>query len=468
LALCAVLFFVGIGSGDLVRNEGLRAVLAADLLRGGSWAVPTLHGQPHLTKPPGMSVAIALCSLPFGEVTAASARLPSALAGACVVLLFYAAFARRLGRRAGLAAAALLACCPLWLGRAPSAEIDMVQLAWVTASLFAFLRAVDAAEEGDSGCRQWVWWQLALLCVAGGTLTKWTAPAFFYLTAVPLLAWRRRLGLLLRPAHLASLTVAAALCLAWGLAAVRQAGWDALADTVRREALLRLSPAHHPRPYPWRELLTFPLGFLAGCLPASAFALLAVRRGFGRDADERTRRLLQLLLCWAWANLLFWTLVPGHRPRHALPLQPAVAGLAALVLAGWLKKGTRFISRRGWERLLLGLVLAWLAVKVVYVGWVCPSCDGRHRPRRTGELLAALVPAGQRLHLFGVKDEDVLFYFGRPALRLSGPTQLPTGRAYCLLTAGEWSHWPADLPGRVVDRLRDTQGAPLVLVAVGR
>ena len=79
-AWCVVLFFAGLGAGDLYRNEGLRALLAAEGLRG-SWLVPRLYGEPHLTKPPGMTCAIALCSLPAGAVTPLTARLPSALAG---------------------------------------------------------------------------------------------------------------------------------------------------------------------------------------------------------------------------------------------------------------------------------------------------------------------------------------------------------------------------------------------------
>src|SRR5688572_25533703 len=76
LAAWAFLFFYGLDSSELYRTEGLRAVVAAEMLRDGHWAVPTLYGEPFLTKPPGAYVAIALCSLPFGEVTEASARLP--------------------------------------------------------------------------------------------------------------------------------------------------------------------------------------------------------------------------------------------------------------------------------------------------------------------------------------------------------------------------------------------------------
>src|SRR5258707_9595708 len=87
VAFCAVLLLAGLGAGDLFRNEGLRARLAAEALAEGSWLVPTLYGEPHLTKPPGMTAAIALCSLPAGRVTPLTARLPSVLAGACTAAL---------------------------------------------------------------------------------------------------------------------------------------------------------------------------------------------------------------------------------------------------------------------------------------------------------------------------------------------------------------------------------------------
>src|SRR5262245_47988841 len=90
----ALLFFVGLAAGELYQTESLRAILGAQILRSGNGVVPTLYGQPLLTKPPGMYVAIALVSWPFGGVTAATARLPSALAGTATVLLFYVTFAR--------------------------------------------------------------------------------------------------------------------------------------------------------------------------------------------------------------------------------------------------------------------------------------------------------------------------------------------------------------------------------------
>jgi 4-amino-4-deoxy-L-arabinose transferase-like glycosyltransferase len=472
LGLCAFLFLYGIRQGDLYRTEGLRALLGEEFLRTGNWIVPTLYGEPLLTKPPGIYAAIALTSLPAGRVTPVTARLPSVLAATITVLLFYATFARAFGRRAGLAAAALLPASVMWLERVPTAEIDLLQLAWVAAALLALPQAIEEAESpAPRRWREWLWWQAALLAVAGGVLTKWTAPAFFYLTAVPLLWWRGRLRLLFGWPHLLAAALAALPCFVWAGAAISLAGWETFRDTVGREALQRLSPAHHPRAYPWDELVTFPLEFLLSNLPWSAVALLTLRPAFARIWGERDRLLLQLFHCWTWVNLLFWTFVPGHRPRHGMPLQPGLAGLAALVWVAWLTGRLRWPLRRVTPgRVLAGLMVACLVVKLVHAHVIVPARDRGRHTHETGERLAALVPADETLYLGALKDEGVLFYYGRPARRLSEAAEgfPPAEAAYLVLTDGEWKNWPPGRPAEVVESLRDEQGAPIVLVRTDR
>src|SRR5262249_23080527 len=120
----------------------------------------------------------------------------------------------------------------------------------------------------------WAWWLAALLCVAAGVLTKWTAPVFFYSMVVPLLWWRGQLRLLFSRPHLCSAALGMAVCVAWAVAAVNQTGWNAFYDTVSREALQRLSPshhqevqqllpAHHQKPHPVLEALLHPWKVLA-------------------------------------------------------------------------------------------------------------------------------------------------------------------------------------------------------------
>ncbi|HEX5270504.1 MAG TPA: glycosyltransferase family 39 protein, partial [Gemmataceae bacterium] len=502
LPWCGFLFFYGLGTGDLYRTEGLRAIVAQEFLNSGNWVVPTLYGEPLLTKPPGMYAAIAAVSVPFGGVSDWSARLPSALAATATVFLFFWYFCRVFGPRGGLVAGFIVPASVMWLDKATAAEIDMTQALWVAGSVLFFLRALEE-EESAKPRAALRWWLAALLCVAGGVLTKWTAPAFFYLTVIPLLWWRGRLRLVWGRNHLVAAALGAALCLTWAALAVRQAGWDVFANTVSQEAMQRLVPheiplaagRHHHRPYPWGEVLGHPFVVLGSAGPWSFFALVALWPGFAKLWDERGRRLLQALHCWAWPNLLFWTVVPEHAPRHSFPLFPALAGLAALVWLAWLTGRLRwYLPRVSPGRVFVGLLAAWLVVKVGYVhAWV-PVRDGRanhllraagfrERPTRDthgkGERLAALVPAGRPLYLFHVKDEGIMFCYGRchpdgqpdrVVRRLGGPNDLPDTAelVYCIVTEAEWGAWDARRPAEVLLRLPDQQGDPMVLLAIGQ
>jgi 4-amino-4-deoxy-L-arabinose transferase-like glycosyltransferase len=518
---CGCLFFHGLGGSgfggsELYRTESLRAIIAAEFLRSGNWVVPTLYGEALFTKPPGMYAAIALVSWPFGGVSEWTARLPSALAGTAVVFLFYWYFGRQLGRLGGLVAGLLVPIGFMWIDKTPSAEIDTLQVAWVTASVLFLLRALDEDDkvtrwQGDkvtqetpdrhvlamrvqvptdgtpspcppvalspchpvtlSPCQGWGWWLAALLCVAGGFLTKWTAPAFFYATAVPLLWWRGRLRLLFGRQHLLSAAAAASLCLAWVAAAASLGGWDNFTETVKREALQRLVPNYSARPYSWPAALTHPAKLLITTLPLSALALVTFWPGFWRLWDERGRRLLQALRCWAWPNVLIWSLMSEHAPRHSFPLFPAIAGLGAMVWLAWLQGKLPW----GWLRIrpaptLVVLLVLWLGAKAVFVhAWVPNQRNVSRQPRAKGQLLAALVPPGQVLYLFHLKDEGIMFYYGRPVVRLARLADLPSrGEAvYCILTKPELKLWRTSRPVEVVREMQDEQGDPMFLVRVG-
>ncbi len=459
--VCSFFFFYGLGAGELYRNETLRAIIAREMLRTGNWIVPTLYGEPLFTKPPGMYMAIALCSWPFGEVSEWTARLPSALAATSIVFLMYWFFARQLDRRAGLLAALLVPMSAFWLERSTSAEIDMLLVAWVTASILFFLRALVVA-----GCPLNGWWLLAaLVCVACGTLTKWTAPAFFYGTALPFLWWRGQLRMLWCRQHLLSAIVAAGLVLSWIGLAVLYTSWDLFYETVSREAWHHLASASNHKGYPWLEAFLHPVKVIAAMLPWSAVGLLALRPSFMGRWDEKGRFLLQALHCWAWPNLLFWSLASDHAPRHSAPLFPALSGLAAMVCVAW----ARGLLAWHWPRLrparlFAGSLAVWMVVKVLFIEAVVPQRLAQRLTRDKAAQLSSLVPVHQVLYLFKLKDEGIMFYFGRPVVRLADPATLPAGHLFCILTEEEWEQWNCARAAEVVQRLQDAQGDNIVLV----
>jgi hypothetical protein len=119
---------------------------------------------------------------------------------------------------------------------------------------------------------------------------------------------------------------------------------------------------------------------------------------------------------------------------------------------------------------LTACLALWLLVKLVFVHHLMPARSVHRQARAKGELIARLVPQSAQLYLFRLKDEGILFYFARNALRLPAPTQLPAGEGeiYCILCASEWESWGDARPAEVVQRLTDAQGAPIVLIHVLR
>jgi 4-amino-4-deoxy-L-arabinose transferase-like glycosyltransferase len=470
-----LLFWYGLNTGDLWRTESLRAIVAQEMLDSGDWIVPRLYGEPLFTKPPGMYIAIVLCSLPFGQVTEWSARLPSAIAATACVFLFAWYFGRRLGRTAGLAAGLILPMSLMWLDKATAAEIDMLQTAWITAAILFFFRAVeddDTTHHSPLTTHQthFGWWLAALLCMTGGVLTKWTAPQFFYGAAISYLWWTGRLRLLFRWPHLVSAAVAGSICIAWIATVASRESWQLFYQTVAWEGLSRLLPGYNTyRPYPWLETICHPFKLLVITLPWSGLALLALRPSFYRLWDARGQALLTALHCWVWPQMLFWSLPTEHTPRHSFPLFPGLAGLAAMVWIAWHDGRLPWrMPRLNPTKLLAACLAFWITLKAVHVELVMPHRSQERQPRNRASVLTALVPISQVLYLFFLKDEGIMFYYGRPVVRLESPAELPAGSepVYCVLNHDEWQGWNHARRGELVMRMADQQGDPIYLVRV--
>ena len=98
LTLCALLFFLGLGTLGLTdRDEGSNAEAAREMVESGDWITPTLNGVPRFAKPVFTYWLISGSYLAFG-VSELTARLPSALFGIALVLMQYVFASRLLGQ----------------------------------------------------------------------------------------------------------------------------------------------------------------------------------------------------------------------------------------------------------------------------------------------------------------------------------------------------------------------------------
>ena len=383
LAAGASLLFVGLGNRDFWPPDEPRYGAIAEELRSfahGFRGLVLLHlnGAVYTQKPPLFFWLAALGGAPFGRVSEAAARLPSALAGFGTLLLV-AGLGRSLFRaRSGTLAAAVLLTLPSWLQLARSARLDALLTAFVTLAFAAAWR-LDR-EIGDARRNR-----LLLHAAIGlGVLTKGPVALLLPLLGVAAyLGWERRLGDLRRFVSARALLLSVAPGVAWLAAATLLAPPGYANASFWDNLVLRFfSGTAHAQPV-WFYVEALPRGFLPWALlwPAAWRCHRAVQREAPSDGDARAWRFL---LASIGAAFLFFSLSAGKRGLYLLPIYPLLAIACAEALAAWLDEA-RTAPR--WLRTSLGLC----AVAVTLAGLgslVFDRIMGVDLPASLGLLLA--------------------------------------------------------------------------------
>jgi hypothetical protein len=208
---------------------------------------------------------------------------------------------------------------------------------------------------------------------------------------------------------------------------------------------------------------TYPLLVYAAHLPLAFFVLRTFRPSFWQQFDDRGKLLLQLLHCWTWPNLLFWSLVPNHNVRYALPMSPGLMGLGVMGLMEWWLR-PQAPGEKDWRSFFLYAFLGiWLAAKVAFVEIVIPSRTAHHNAEPIAATLRELVPSDRTLYLFRMKDEGVMVYYARSVVRLNQLDELSPGE-FAVLIRQEWDEWSTSGTLEQVAWLHDQQGDPMIVV----
>lgn len=457
------LFLYGIHQGDLYRTEGLRAIIGKEMYRTGDWIVPKLYGEPILTKPPLFYWAIASTGYFFGEVTTWSTRLPAALAGlGCLLIVYFTLRRYSQSTWLPLLAAMALPCSGMWLEKASSSEIDTVLVMFVLGAWACFLRVLEGLQAGESPLN---WWIATLLCVAGGVLTKWTGFLFFYVMAVPLLLWQRQLWRLFHWHHLLAALIGMAIVWCWLGLVVYDLGWSNVSNMLWKEGAPRVLHSKNASQQLLMESLVHPFKIIGIAAPWSIIVIL----GWRKRVFTSLTLIEKSLLCWAVAGTLMMTVFPDHNIRQSFSLVPAWTLLGVFTLhrtwqadavPGWLKQNP--------FRWLIASMLVWSAIKIIHVEVLMPA-RFRERPSLEAQatIMRQFVPTGARLYLARVKDECLLFNYGRGVQRLGNwSTFVWQGSDCCALTPEERRNWPDSIVSSIVQEcsILDAQGDTLLLV----
>jgi 4-amino-4-deoxy-L-arabinose transferase-like glycosyltransferase len=397
LAFGAVLYLPGLGR-EVLRHplEAKYALAAREMLHGGPWLVAHLFGEIYADKPPLYFWAIAgVAAIRGGRLDEVASRLP-AVAGGLAGLAFTFFLGEALfGRRAGLAAGAVLATSGLFFWYARQGHPDQLLTAGVVLACLGLWRSFTA----PAGRRRTAWIALAYAAMALAVLSKGLlglvlpllAAALYLILTGPLRAVAGRLGL--GP----GLPVFLLIVLGWYGPAVARYGVGYLRETIVHHQIERYARAfvhHGPWYYYFAEFTT---GFLPWSLfvpGALALAWQAWRQtpprpgdGGGPGADASSPAAgppapFLFPLCWFVTGFVFFSLSTGKRGAYLLPLYPAAA-----LLVGWV-----------WARAIAeGRGSRWLAVPVALLAGVAAvvTLGVLLLPRRLipGRMVDTLVPA---------------------------------------------------------------------------
>ena len=328
------------------KGEPREAIVAVSMLQNDNWILPINNGGDIAYKPPFFHWCIAALSLPAGEVTEFTSRLPSALAAIVMTLMCFLFFAKR-GRNDIAFLASLLLISGFEVHRAAMASrVDMVLTCFIVLALLQLYRWWEHHLRGIP-----VW---AILFMSIATLTK--GPVGIILPCAVLGVFLLLQKISLWKALYKIIPIALLSCVLpflWYYAAYQQGG-DAFLQLVMEENfdrfLGKMSYQSHEQPVVYYIYIT-----LAGWLPWSLLVVMSlfvlkykkphgtVKQYWSRFKDyithmDKTRlfSLLSIVLIF-----VFYCIPKSKRSVYILPIYPFIAYFLAEYMFFLLKQKPR-------------------------------------------------------------------------------------------------------------------------------
>jgi 4-amino-4-deoxy-L-arabinose transferase-like glycosyltransferase len=356
LAAGLLIYCLHLGNSPLDRTEPFRALVAHQMVHGGSWLVPRLYGELYLRKPPLIYWIEAATELLFHHGNEFVWRLPSAV-GSALLAVFVAWWSGRwFGKNAILPAGfACLALIAVW-DQDRSADIDALNTAFavVTSAIVLEILYGNTRRTGIWGLVFGVSLGATLLLKGPGGLPQ----IFAAMIGPPLLMrdWKpvqKRIvplvaGLLVGFAAFAAYVIAAKVELRKLNIPPDPTGWYEVVEKIFLHG--------------WKSRLTAlltPFALLIFALPASLalpFSVLIIRK---MAADDVRRTRAMALLGTLGVAALIWVVEGNDNPRYEYVMLPLLAPLVGFAWTNW--------SRRevGFHQIELGLCALFSAVSLV-------------------------------------------------------------------------------------------------------
>jgi len=324
------LFLFNLGKRDLwAPDEPRYAQVSKEMRDTGNFIVPHLNSAPYPDKPPLLFWLINLFSLPFGKITALSARLPSAFAGiGCCVAIFYLGKYLYQNTRLALLSSLLLATSSKFLWMAHRVAFDVLLTFFVTMAIVCFYKGYSKQKNNKK------YYILFYISMALGVLTK--GPIGFilpFLTILIYLLLKKDLKVLKETRPWLGGLIFVLIVFTWVYLASVYSGREYAYQILFKQNVDRFASSFaHERPF-YYYFINFPINYF----PWTVFIPSVVIYLLSKEGREKIRNIL-LPLIWFAVVFVFFSFSSGKRDIYVLPLYPA----SSMIMAWFLNE---FIER---------------------------------------------------------------------------------------------------------------------------
>ena len=147
ILICLIAVLPWIAMGDFsTKGEPREAAVAVSMLETGDWVLPKVYANEFACKPPMMHWLIAIFSLPQGQVSEFTSRLPSALAYTLMLIAVLILFGRKTRFQEAFIATLLLLTCFEIHRAGMTARVDMLLTSFIVLGLILLFRWEDKLE----------------------------------------------------------------------------------------------------------------------------------------------------------------------------------------------------------------------------------------------------------------------------------------------------------------------------------
>ena len=388
---------VHLGLMIFIDDEGIRSLVAQEMLWTGNFLVPTMHADAYLNKPPLWNWILALSFTVHGGASEWAARVPTVLSLLAFGLTTYLFSRRHFGRYlAAIHALTVITCGRMLFWDSMLALID-VCFSWLVYTQIVLLYHFG---------RRGRWWEAFgwtyLLTVATFLLKGLPAVVFQGLSVFAILGWTREWRQLYRPAHLLTGLGCLLLLACYYVPYSSEIDLRLVAERLFSESSKRTAVARGV----WEtagHVVAFPFEMSYHFLPWTIWLVYLLRRRSW--ALLRTNGFAAFCLVAFLVNLPVYWLSPNVYPRYLLMLFPLLFG--SLLWLHRLHAADRSPTYRYLRRFLVG-VMTVVAVAIPFVPLV-PQTAIVAFPWAKSLLLGAA--AGGTVWLAWRRERDFLLLF---------------------------------------------------------